>query len=57
MGSVNSNDEIKDMHEDLQRLSIWSEENEMPFNVSKCKVIHLGKKNPKEVYTLDGQTL
>ena len=47
-GSVNSNDEIKDMHEDLQRLSIWSEENEMPFNVSKCKVIHLGKKNPKE---------
>ena len=35
----------------LRKLSNWSKENRMPFNGSKCKVIHIGKKNPRGVYT------
>src|SRR5437899_2559512 len=41
------------MKEDLSKLSKWSEDNEMPFNVSKCCVMHVGKKNAKEVYQID----
>ena len=56
-GSVSSEENIVKMHEDLEKLSNWSKENKMPFNVSKCKVIHIGKKNPREVHTLNGQNV
>src|SRR3989441_8033171 len=29
----------------------------MPFNVSKCCVMHVGKKNAKEVYQIDGKEI
>src|SRR2546425_9188233 len=45
------------MKEDLSKLSKWSKDNEMPFNVSKCCVMHVGKKNAKEVYQIDGKEI
>ena len=30
---------------------------QLHFNTSKCKVMHLGKKNVKEVYTMEGTLL
>ena len=56
-GRVNSNEERSLMQEDLRILSEWSDSNAMPFNVSKCKVMHLGKKNIKGEYVLKGQKL
>ena len=53
-GKVNSNEDVASMKEDLNKLSKWSKDNEMPFNVSKCCVMHVGKKNAKEVYKIDG---
>src|SRR6266516_4767842 len=44
-GEVNSNEDKIKMHDDLRRLERWSDENKMPFNVDKCKVMHVGKKN------------
>ncbi len=43
------------MHADLETLSKWSDKNAMLFNISKCKVMHIGKKNSKEVYMMKGQ--
>ena len=56
-GRVSSREDILQMHDDLERLGKWSVDNGMPFNVSKCKVIHIGNKNPREVYKLRGQTI
>jgi len=42
---------------DLDKLEKWSVVNQMPFNVSKCKVMHLGKKNVNFKYRLLGQTI
>lgn len=56
-GEVNSNEDKIKMHDDLRRLERWSDENKMPFNVDKCKVMHVGKKNPKEVYKLNEKVL
>ena len=43
-GKVNNNEDWLSMQEDLNKLCMWSEENGMPFNVSKCGVMHVGKK-------------
>lgn len=39
---------------DLDRLLEWSAKWQLPFNVSKCKVIHYGKHNPGYNYYMDG---
>ena len=41
------------MQNDLKTLENWSTENSMPFNVSKCKVMDLGKKNTRQEYILN----
>ena len=35
------------LQEDLRRLNEWAEFWKMPFNLSKCKVMHLGRGNEK----------
>jgi len=35
----------------------WSEKWKMPFNVNKCKVMHIGKNNPRAEYQMDGHRL
>ncbi|XP_074455182.1 uncharacterized protein LOC141747949 isoform X1 [Larus michahellis] len=37
---------------DLDRLESWAGKNLMKFNKSKCKVLHLGRKNAKHQYRL-----
>ncbi|GAB0202995.1 mitochondrial enolase superfamily member 1 [Grus japonensis] len=34
------------------RLETWVDKNEMKFNKGKCRVLHLGKNNPKHQYRL-----
>ncbi len=41
------------LHEDLNKLHQWS----VKFNAKKCKVMHLGTKNSKAEYMMDGTTL
>ena len=41
----------------LNRLETWSQEWQLLFNRSKCKVMHFGKNNSKQEYTMGGVAL
>ncbi|KFV06249.1 hypothetical protein N340_08605, partial [Tauraco erythrolophus] len=40
---------------DFDRLERWACENLMKFNKAKCKVLHMGRGNPKHKYRLEGE--
>ena len=42
------------LQQDLGRVAQMSREWQLNFNVTKCKVLHLGRRNGHHVYTLDG---
>uniref|UniRef100_A0A7M4EEJ9 Reverse transcriptase domain-containing protein n=1 Tax=Crocodylus porosus TaxID=8502 RepID=A0A7M4EEJ9_CROPO len=50
-------DDRKVIQADLDRLRKWVDKNPMVFNTEKCKVLHLGKKNPHHAYRLGSATL
>ena len=56
-GRGSSREDVLRMQEDLNTLELWSKEKEMPFNISKCKVIHVGKRNFREKYKLNDQVI
>ena len=45
------------LQRDLQTLESWSIRWQLPFNVSKCKVLHMGSRNPHCTYTMFGNSL
>ena len=40
---------------DLKKIEDWSEKWQMPFNIDKCKVLHIGFKNKEVKYELFGR--
>jgi hypothetical protein len=54
---VGTEEEYVAAQSDLNELSNWSQTWLMPFNIEKCKIMHLGKKNPKNIYKLNGKKL
>ena len=53
-GGVNTTSQNK-LQLDLNNLERWSNQWQLPF--TKCKVMHFGYKNPKQVYHLNGHAL
>jgi len=45
------------LQQDLVAVDQWSQHWQLRFNVSKCKVLHLGRTNQKITYTLGGQNI
>ena len=50
--TVKSIDDCKILQNDLNTLSQWTNDWLLSFNVDKCKVMHIGKNNPKLDYTM-----
>ena len=42
---------------DIDELALWSEKWQLPFNVKKCKSLHIGKRNPRTNYNTNGHML
>ncbi len=45
------------LQEDLRKISQRSERWEMPFNVNKCHILHVGRRNQKFDYEMNGVKL
>ena len=45
------------LQDDLNKVLEWAKMWKMEFNIDKCKMMHLGKKNPKNTYSMNGANL
>ena len=43
--------------QDLRKVGEWSKKWQMPFNLDKCKIMHIGHKNKNEKYELLGKEI
>eukprot|EP00794_Sanderia_malayensis_P011225 gene11225-12404_t len=50
---------IIELQEDIQRLQDWAKKWQLTYNIDKCKVMHIGLKNPKNDYVMvrDGEEI
>ena len=46
--NADSDAAVKQLQEDLRKVGEWSKKWQMPFNLDKCKIMHIGHKNKNE---------
>lgn len=54
---VSTPEKVEQLQIDLEKLGEWSDKWQMPFNAAKCKVMHIGYRNPQSEYFLQGKAL
>ena len=50
--NADSDAAVKQLQEDLRKVGEWSKKWQMPFNLDKCKIMHIGHKKKNEKYKL-----
>ena len=50
--ALRSVNDISVLQNDINNLLQWSETWQLPFNISKCKIVHYGKNNPEYTYLM-----
>ena len=50
--TVQTESERQTMQADIDKLVDWADKWQLRFNADKCKVIHIGRSNPKQDYTM-----
>ncbi len=54
---IRNREVVDKLQQDLDRLSLWSSDWQMQFNIDKCSVIHIGKNNSQPQYSLCNKVL
>ena len=54
---VETEDDRKRFQEGVDGLEKWSKDWQLLFNISKCKIMHMGGRSKKFSYTMDGEKL
>ena len=49
---INNQESINSMQSDINAISVWCNKWLMQLNEEKCKVVHVGKNNPKFNYVI-----
>ena len=52
-GKVKTDEDVRNIQTTLNNLVEWSEKWGMKFNIEKCSVLHLGKKNKRHTYNMN----
>ena len=55
--SVKSPEDNLKLQNDLDKLSEWSDKWQLPFNIGKCKSLHIGKNDLEHIYEMKGKSL
>ena len=55
--NADSDAAVKQLQEDLRKVGEWLKKWQMPFNLDKCKIMHIGHKNKNEKYELLGKEI
>jgi len=54
---VESEEQREELQATIKRLVEWSVEWQMLFNAAKCHILHLGGRNPRYEYNMEGRVL
>jgi len=55
--AIKKESDCVELQRDINNIMEWSNKWQMKFNTTKCKVVHIGTKNPNHQYTMDENPL